>query len=80
MSASLVHLREVFGPALREGAGAIFVFHNHPSGDPTPSPEDNELTRRLKTIAELVGIRLLDHVIVGNGTNTWISMQQIGVI
>jgi DNA repair protein RadC len=46
----------------------------------TPSPEDNELTRRLKTIAELVGIRLLDHIIVANGTNTWISMQQIGVI
>jgi DNA repair protein RadC len=80
LSASLVHPREVFGPALREGAGAILIFHNHPSGDPTPSAEDKELTRRLKEVGELVGIQLLDHIIVGSGSNQWVSFQKMGLI
>lgn len=64
---SLVHPREVFGPAVRESATAVIVAHNHPSGDPTPSPEDIELTRRLIRAGEIIGIRLLDHVIIGDG-------------
>ena len=60
-----VHPREVFRPAIREGASAIVVAHNHPSGDPTPSLDDRETTTRLRGVAELVGIELLDHVVVG---------------
>jgi DNA repair protein RadC len=78
--ASIVHPRQVFGPALGEGAAEIVVFHNQPSGDPMPSAEDKELTRRLKEVGELVGIRLLDHVIVGNGTRRWVSLHQTGDI
>lgn len=60
-----VHPREAFVPLLRMGAvGAVFV-HNHPSGDPTPSGEDMALTRRLVEVGELVGVRVLDHVVVG---------------
>ena len=62
-----VHPREVFGPAVRRGAAAVIVAHNHPSGDPTPSPQDIEVTRRLIEASRVIGIKLLDHVIVGNG-------------
>jgi DNA repair protein RadC len=77
-SASLVHPREVFGPAVREGAAKILLVHNHPSGEPTPSAEDRELTRRLVEGGKLLGIEVLDHVIVGNGTNRWVSFQDRG--
>ena len=65
-----VHPREVFGPAVRRGAAAVIVAHNHPSGDPRPSPEDLAVTRRLLDSANLIGIKLLDHVIIGNGKFT----------
>ena len=65
LSASIVHPREVFLPAIRESAGGVLLVHNHPSGDPTPSPEDIEVTRRLVRAGEILGIRVLDHVIVG---------------
>ena len=65
LTASIVHPREVFAPAVRESAAAVILVHNHPSGDPSPSPEDVELTRRLRQAGEIVGIRVLDHVIVG---------------
>ena len=71
-----VHPREVFGPAVRRGAAAVIVAHNHPSGDPTPSPQDIDVTRRLIRASEILGIRLLDHVIVGNGCFT--SMKSEG--
>ena len=77
-SASLVHPREVFGPAVREGAAAIVCVHNYPSGEPTPSREDRELTTRLKECGQLLGIELLDHVIVGNGTGRWFSFRDVG--
>ncbi len=60
-----VHPREVFGPAIRDGAAAIVVAHNHPSGDPTPSADDRGVTERLRAAGELVGIELLDHLVVG---------------
>jgi len=60
-----VHPREVFRSALLSGANALIFIHNHPSGDPTPSRQDEELTRRLKAMGELTGISVLDHVIVG---------------
>jgi DNA repair protein RadC len=77
-TASLVHPREVFGPAVREGAHSIVLVHNHPSGDPAPSTEDRELTRRLKDCGALLGIEVLDHVIVGNGTGRWVSLRDRG--
>jgi len=67
LNASIVHPREVFAPAVREAAAAVLFIHNHPSGDPTPSREDLELTGRLRQAGELMGVRVLDHVIIGNG-------------
>jgi len=65
LSASVVHPREVFKSTLLSSAAGLILLHNHPSGDPTPSREDIELTHRLKEGAELLGLRLLDHVIIG---------------
>jgi DNA repair protein RadC len=67
LTASIVHPRDVYLPVIRESAAAVIFVHNHPSGDPTPSPEDVEITRRLREVGELVGVRVLDHVIVGRG-------------
>jgi len=64
LDASLVHPREVFRAAIRDSASAILLVHNHPSGDPTPSREDKAVTDRLSQVGELVGIRVLDHIIV----------------
>jgi DNA repair protein RadC len=68
LTASLVHPREVFAPAIRHSAAGLLVFHNHPSGDPTPSAEDLQVTRRLAEVGRLVGIPLLDHVILGDAS------------
>lgn len=61
-----IHPREVFRPLIREAAAAAIFAHNHPSNDPTPSSEDRELTRRLREAGRLIGIKVLDHVIIGN--------------
>ena len=66
LTASLVHPREVWRAALHLCAAAVVFVHNHPSGDPAPSQEDIELTRRLKETADVLGIRVLDHVVLGN--------------
>ena len=79
-NASLVHAREVFGPAVREGAIAVLLVHNHPSGDPAPSQEDLQLTRRLGECGKFLGIEVLDHLIVGNGTGRWLSLKEHGVL
>jgi DNA repair protein RadC len=68
LNSALVHPREVFKPAIRRSAFALIVAHNHPSGDPSPSREDQEVTRRLLAAGETLGIQMLDHVIVGDGT------------
>jgi DNA repair protein RadC len=67
LTAALVHPREVFAPAIRLAAAALVLVHNHPSGDPSPSAEDTALTDRLRRAGELLGIRVLDHVVVGQG-------------
>ena len=67
LDATLVHPREVFRAAILANASAIIVAHNHPSGDPTPSGDDIQLTRRLVEVGELVGIPVLDHVVIGDG-------------
>ena len=64
LTASLVHPREVFRPALRAAAAALVLVHNHPSGDPTPSREDHEVTCRLVRAGEILGVPVLDHVVV----------------
>jgi DNA repair protein RadC len=66
LTASIVHPREVFAPAITHRAASILLAHNHPSGDPTPSEDDDALTRRLTKIGELLGIEVLDHVILGS--------------
>ena len=67
LNAAIVHPREVFKAAILANAASIALAHNHPSGDPSPSREDIEITKRIKECAELLGIRLLDHVIIGDG-------------
>lgn len=74
LTTSLVHPREVFRPALRFGAASLVVVHNHPSGDPEPSPEDEEVTRRLVQAGRLLGVPLLDHVVVGE--HRWVSLAE----
>lgn len=64
LTASLIHPREVFAPAVRAGAAGVLVGHNHPSGDPAPSREDREATERLRRAGEILGIPLLDHLIL----------------
>jgi len=78
LTSSIVHPREVFVPAVRESAGAVVFVHNHPSGEPTPSEDDIAVTRRLEHAAELLGIRVLDHVIVGDGEYT--SFKEVGLM
>ncbi len=65
LTSSLVHPREVFRPAIQQAAAAVLFVHNHPSGDPAPSQEDIQITRRLMQTGKIVGIRALDHVIIG---------------
>jgi DNA repair protein RadC len=64
LDASLVHPREVFRAAIRDAASSILLLHNHPSGDPTPSRQDREVTDRLKRSGEVLGIQVIDHIIV----------------
>jgi DNA repair protein RadC len=68
LTLSIVHVREVFKPAILLNAAAIIAVHNHPSGDPTPSAEDRTLTTRLREAGDLLGIRLLDHLILGESS------------
>ncbi len=65
LDASLIHPREVFRPAILENAASVVLVHNHPSGDPTPSPEDRAVTRQLSEAGRTMGIRVLDHLVVG---------------
>jgi DNA repair protein RadC len=67
LDSTLVHPREVFKAALLANAAAIIVCHNHPSGDPTPTVDDIEVTRRLAETGQVVGIEVLDHIVVGDG-------------
>jgi len=77
LNQSIVHPREVFKTALLSSAAAIVLIHNHPSGDPSPSREDREITRRLKEAGDLLGIRVLDHIIIGD---TYMSFVEQGLL
>jgi len=74
LDAALIHPREVFRAAIVESAAGVILVHNHPSGDPTPSPEDRAVTRQLVSAGDAVGIPVLDHVIVGEGS--FVSMAE----
>jgi DNA repair protein RadC len=78
LSASLVHPREVFKPAILESAASVILLHNHPSGDPTPSREDIRLTRQLAECARLLELRIHDHVVIGRGR--FVSLAERGII
>lgn len=79
LTAAVVHPREVFKSALLSSAAGLLLLHNHPSGDPEPSREDLDISRRLKDGAELLGIRLLDHVILG-GEGRYVSLADRGIL
>lgn len=78
LDATLAMPRDVFRRAVRDGASGVIVCHNHPSGDPEPSREDVLLTKRLAQSAELLGIRLLDHVVFGDGR--YVSLAERGMM
>ena len=78
LDSSLVHPREVFKDAITASAASLIVAHNHPSGDPTPSPEDKRITLRLAECGKLLGIDLLDHIIIGD--NRFISLKERGLL
>jgi len=67
LDTSVIHAREVFRAAILESAAAVILVHNHPSGDPTPSPDDQAVTSKLTAAGRTVGIPVLDHVIIGDG-------------
>ena len=79
LNASLVHPREIFKGALLANAASVIVAHNHPSGDPTPSREDIELTRRLAQAAEIMGIEILDHLIITPG-GRYLSLKEANLM
>ena len=78
LNASIVHPRELFREAINCRAAAVILAHNHPSGDPTPSPEDVALTRKLVEAGSLLDIPVLDHLILGDGK--FISLKEKGIL
>jgi DNA repair protein RadC len=74
---AIVNIREVFKAAVMSNAAAIILCHNHPSGDPTPSPEDVAITRKIKDAGTLLDIELLDHIVLGNPD--WVSLRERGL-
>ncbi|MDQ0161184.1 RadC family protein [Bacillus alveayuensis] len=78
LNASIVHPREVFKEALKRSAASIICMHNHPSGDPSPSREDIEVTKRLVECGKLIGIDLLDHIIIGE--QKYVSLKEKGYL
>lgn len=76
LNASIVHPREIMKTAILSNAASIICCHPHPSGDPTPSPEDIDVTERLAEVGKIVGIELLDHIIIGDGK--FISLKEKG--
>lgn len=78
LNSAVVHPREVFRVAFENSAAAIVCVHNHPSGDPSPSPEDISVTKRLVEVGGIIGIDVLDHVIVGR--DGWVSLKEQGIM
>jgi len=79
INSSIVHPREVFKVAILSNAASIILFHNHPSGDPNPSSEDINVTKRLKECGDLMGIELIDHIIIGS-EDRYCSLKDKGIV
>ena len=80
LDASLVSCREVFRPAILDGAAAVIVAHNHPSGDCAPSAEDIRITRQLVEAGKILDVKILDHVIIGRGERPFMSLREAGLV
>lgn len=80
LNQSIVHPREVFKAAILSNAAAVIVVHNHPTGDLTPSQEDIAITKRLKDAGDIMGIRILDHIIVNTDTGDFNSFVEKGLM
>lgn len=78
LNQSIVHPREVYSPAVKESAAAVILVHNHPTGDPAPSGEDRAVTKRLHEAGEILGIKVLDHIIIGDGA--YLSFVESGLL
>ncbi|MEC0493124.1 RadC family protein, partial [Bacillus glycinifermentans] len=78
LNSSIVHPREVFKEALKRSAASFICVHNHPSGDPAPSSEDIDVTRRLNECGQLIGIELLDHIVIGD--QKFVSLKEKGYL
>lgn len=79
LNQSTVRVAEVFKAAIRENCASVALAHNHPSGDPTPSPEDIRVTQDLVDAGRLLDIEVLDHIIIGRGPKGWLSLRQRGL-
>lgn len=78
LNSAVVHPREIYNEAIKKSSASIILSHNHPSGDPTPSREDIDMTKRLVECGKIMGIHLLDHIIIGK--NGYVSLKEIGII
>jgi DNA repair protein RadC len=78
LNSSIVHPREIYTEAIKRCSASIIICHNHPSGDPTPSLEDINITKRLAECGKIIGIELIDHIVIGYGT--YISLKEKGVL
>lgn len=76
LDSTAVHPREVFKAALLANAAAVILAHNHPSGDPTPSPDDVAMTMRLRAAGDVLGVQVLDHIVIGDGV--YVSLRELG--
>ena len=77
VNSAVLRLAEVFRPAIQDNAAAIIVAHTHPSGDPTPSPQDVDVTREIVQAGELLGIKVLDHLVIGQ--ERFVSLKESGL-
>ena len=78
LNASIIHPRDIFQRAILSNAASVILAHNHPSGDPTPSSEDIELTNKLVQVGKMMDLPILDHVVIGDGK--FVSLKERGII
>ena len=79
VNSSQVQVGELFKPAIRRNAPALIVVHNHPSGDPTPNPDDIAVTRAIVQAGKLLNVDVLDHLVIGQGRDNWVSLKKRGL-
>jgi DNA repair protein RadC len=79
VNSSQIRVGEIFKEAIRKNAPAIIVVHNHPSGDPTPSPDDVAVTRAIMEAGKLLDVEVLDHIVIGVGKDRWVSLKERGL-